>query len=619
MGRSIAVVMFSWPLVCALPVMALCMAGCSSAPSQKPKSPLMVSGATPVLIRGARVFDGENVLEATDVLTVGDKIEAVGKLIDVPANAEVVQGEGMTLLPGFIDAHAHVWSQENLRQSAVFGVTTVLDMMSDPVIMARLKRQFAAGELAGCADFRSAGNPFTVEGGHGTEYGFPVETISDPSQARSFVRRRLAEGSDYIKLMLDDGSAWGDVGPSLTRSLLEAGVEAAHAEKRLALVHLGSTDEAMAAVQAGADGLMHVWVGANSPELNSLILQHNAFVVPTLSVILAIADKGQGDELVRDQRLAPYITERAIGRLYAGWGIPAPVDTSNLLPIVAALYRQGTPLLVGTDAGNSGVDHGVSVHGELRLLVQAGLTPIDALRGATSVPASIFHLNDRGRIEKGRLADLSLVRGDATTDIMATRDIVSVWKAGRRIDRESYRAYVAGQREQERARPHFPPRSIGEFDGPDTKSSLGLAWTVSTDLYLGGGSKANLEIVEGGALGTPRALRVSGEAVRSRTRHVWSGVLYTPGEFPMQLVDLSGWRELVFWAKGDGSKFQVQFFLGATTVPQAVSFVATPDWTEYRFDFRRFGGTRGTDIKGIFFGATSPTSYAFSIDQVQLR
>jgi imidazolonepropionase-like amidohydrolase len=572
-----------------------------------------------LLIRGARVFDGEKVYEFTDVIVAGNKIAEVGKGLAVPANAEVVQAEGMTLMPGLIDAHAHVWLPENLRQAAVFGVTTVLDMMSDRTALARIRRQLAEGELADCADLRSAGNPFTVDGGHGTEYGFPVETIADPSEARAFVRRRVAEGSDYIKLMLDDGSAWGEVGPSLSRSLLEAGVEAAHAEKRMALVHLGTAEEAMAAVQAGADGLMHIWVGANSPELNTLIRQQNTFVVPTLSVIMAIAEQGQGEELIRDARLSPYLSERAIGRLYAGWGVPTAIDPRQFQPIVMALYQQKTPLLVGTDAGNSGVDHGVSMHGELRLLAQAGLSPTDALRGATSLPAAIFHLEDRGRIQKGRLADLLLVKGDPTKDILATREIVSVWKSGRKINRESYRQQVAAERAVARARPHLPPRVIGDFDAPDTKSSLGLAWTVSTDLYLGGRSAAKLDVVNGGALGTSRALHVSGEAVRSTTHHIWSGVLYSPGEFPMQLVDLSGWRELVFWAKGDGAKFQVHFFIGSTTVPQSQSFVATSDWTEYRFDFRRFGGTLGKDIKGIFFGATSPGAYAFSLDQVQLR
>jgi imidazolonepropionase-like amidohydrolase len=578
MGRSIAGVMFSWHLALALPVMALFAAGCSSVPSQKPKMSPPAQVTVPILIRGARVFDGEAVQESTDVLIVHDRIAAVGRGLTIPPDAQVIPAEGMTLMPGLIDAHTHVSRAANLRQAAIFGVTTELDMMSDHVVMKRLKEQLSEGLLPDCADLRSAGSPYTVEGGHGTEYGFPLETIADPSEARDFVRKRIAEGSDYIKLMLDDGSAWGNSSPSLTRALLEAGVAAAHAEKRLALVHEGTADEALAAVQSGVDGLMHVWVGPNSPELIKLIREQHTFVVPTLSLALAIGEQGQGDELIHDSRLAPYLSEEAIGQLQAGWGLPATIDCRQFQPIVMTLYQQKVPLLVGTDAGNSGVDHGVSIHGELRLLAQSGLSPIDALKGATSLTASIFQLSDRGRIQKGKLADLLLLRGDPTKDITATRDIVAVWKSGRKIDRESYRARIAAKRAQ--VRPKFPLRSIGDFESDDADAALGIAWTASSDLYLGGRSSAALDIVDGGALGTKHALRVVGTAVRSAVRHVWSGVLYSPGDFPMQIVDLSGWSQLAFWAKGDGSKLQVLFFLGSTTVPQAHSFIATPEWTE---------------------------------------
>lgn len=617
MGRSIAGVMFSWHSAFALTVMALFVAGCSRAPSQKPKTSASTQRTIPILIRSARVFDGETVLDSADVLVVRDRIEAVGRGLTVPADAEVIPAEGMTLMPGLIDAHTHVSRAANLRQAAIFGVTTELDMMSDPVVMGRLKEQLSQGLLPDCADLRSAGNPYTVEGGHGTEYGFPLETISDPSEARDFVRKRIAEGSDYIKLMLDDGSAWGNSSPSLTRGLLEAGVAAAHAEKRLALVHEGTGDEAAAAVQSGVDGLMHLWAGANSPELITLIRQQHTFVVPTLSLMLALGEQGQGDELIHDPRIAPYLSEEAVGQLQAGWGLPGTIDCRQFQPIVMTLYQQKVPLLVGTDAGNSGVDHGVSLHGELRLLVQSGLSPLDALKGATSLTASIFQLSDRGRIQKGKIADLLLVRGDPTKDITATRDILAVWKSGRKVDRESYRAKIAIKQTQ--SRPKFPLRSIGDFESNDADAALGIAWTASSDLYLGGRSSAALDIVDGGALGTKHALRVVGTAVRSAVRHVWSGVLYSPGDFPMQIVDLSGWSQLAFWAKGDGSKLQVLFFLGSTTVPQAQSFIATPEWTEYVIDFRRFGGTSGKDVKGILFGATGPRAYAFNIDQVQLR
>jgi len=87
-----------------------------------------------------------------------------------------------------------------------------------------------------------------------------------------------------------------------------------------------------------------------------------------------------------------------------------------------------------------GTAPGISLHGELEYLVKAGLTAQQALAAATSVPASTFHLINRGRIAPGFRADLVLVNGDPTADVTATHDIVEVWKGGTRVDRQSWRS-----------------------------------------------------------------------------------------------------------------------------------------------------------------------------------
>jgi imidazolonepropionase-like amidohydrolase len=102
---------------------------------------------------------------------------------------------------------------------------------------------------------------------------------------------------------------------------------------------------------------------------------------------------------------------------------------------VAALVAAGVPILAGTDAGNPGTAHGASLHRELELLVSAGMTPVQALRAATSVPARVFSLRDRGRIAPGFRADLVLVAGEPDRDILATRRIVGVWRNGAAVAR----------------------------------------------------------------------------------------------------------------------------------------------------------------------------------------
>lgn len=105
---------------------------------------------------------------------------------------------------------------------------------------------------------------------------------------------------------------------------------------------------------------------------------------------------------------------------------------------IPPLSAAHVPILAGTDAGNPGTAPGASLHGELEYLVEAGLTPQQALVAATSAPATAFHLADRGRIAPGLRADLLLVNGDPTADIKATRDILAIWKTAASVDRQAW-------------------------------------------------------------------------------------------------------------------------------------------------------------------------------------
>src|SRR5690349_9278359 len=151
--------------------------------------------STPVLFHHVRVFDGATVIPDTDVLIAKGQIQQVGTDLS-PAGAQVIDGAGKTLLPGLIDAHVHIHSKEALQQALLFGVTTEFDMMMPPQLELRLKSIMDDSMTS----FLSAGNPVTVPGGHGSEYGRAIPTLTKPSEAQDFVDARLREGSDYIKI-----------------------------------------------------------------------------------------------------------------------------------------------------------------------------------------------------------------------------------------------------------------------------------------------------------------------------------------------------------------------------------------------------------------------------------
>jgi imidazolonepropionase-like amidohydrolase len=396
----------------------------------------------PYLIRDVRVFDGQHVQTHRSVLIENGNIRWIrGREAGAP-NAQVVEGVGRTLLPGLIDSHVHMPydTAGAARQALTLGVTTQLDMSSSGLQLKNVKK-LEAEDRPGFADVRIAGSPATVPGGHPTQMGGPpFPTLTGADQAQAFVDARIAEGSDYIKIIHDDGSSWPwtkDRVPMLDNSTMRSLAEAAHRRGKLAVVHILSEQQARDAITAGADGLAHLFYGESlSPDFVELAKRHQIFVIATLTALYPDCGKSPGASILGDQRLGPYIADP----WHASLNMPKLDPSLNHLcagadRAVRELAKAGVPLLTGTDSPSPGATYGASVHSELELLVRDGLTPEQALAAATSSPSRIFRLLDRGRISPGLRADLMLVEGDPTKNITDTRNIVAVWKRGFRVDR----------------------------------------------------------------------------------------------------------------------------------------------------------------------------------------
>ena len=167
-------------------------------------SKIMPKGISSVIFfKNVRVFDGEKVIPQTTVIVENDRISVVGREVIIPDQAEVIEGKGLTLLPGLIDAHVHAMAPQNLRQSLVFGVTAVVDMFMDVKTMANIKKMQSSGKVKDMAYLVSPGTLITVPGGHGTQYQLVIPTITKPEEAQEFVDARIAEGSDFIKINTD--------------------------------------------------------------------------------------------------------------------------------------------------------------------------------------------------------------------------------------------------------------------------------------------------------------------------------------------------------------------------------------------------------------------------------
>jgi len=384
----------------------------------------------PVAITSVRVFDGEAVIPEATVLircTTISRLMTGSEPTELPQDAILIDGKGRTLLPGLIDTHTHTYSPAMLKRPLDFGVTTVMDMGSTNREFARsIRAEDRQSPAQDRADLLSAVLWVTAPGSHGTQFG-EVPTLDNPDAASAFVAARIEEGADYIKIIYDNFKMFDRPIPTLSRETLFAVVEAAHAQGRIAVAHSRDVQAYADVIRAGADGIVHTPVDeVPDSKLISLLKEQGMFVSANLSLLRPV-----GSSLIDDPALGPLLTDSEKDNLREFYAMHREGGDQVSFDTVNALHQAGVTILAGSDTPNGGTAIGASLHLELELLVEAGLTPTEAIRAATSSAADAFGLIDRGRVAEGLKADLLLVEGRPDTRIRDTRNIVTVWKAGK--------------------------------------------------------------------------------------------------------------------------------------------------------------------------------------------
>jgi imidazolonepropionase-like amidohydrolase len=324
-----------------------------------------------------------------------------------------------------------------------FGVTTELDMfdLSHDFDAWRAQRVSLAPTQE--ADTWAAGTGVTVKGG-GPIQDLPpsieVPTLDSAAGAKDFVAARIAEGSDYIKLFIENLSEYRTDKslPTLTRDEVCAVIRAAHESGKLVTSHAQAEWGAQEAIECATDGLAHMFPDQIADaDFIALAKARRIFVQTTDDVWAGVAGLDFATTLAADPRVQKYLSDSQKQSLLQGNKNPHPDFFTNALQNTRLLHQAGIDLIAGTDAPNPSTAHGVSLHEELQILVKAGFTPEQALNAATALPARIFHLDDRGHIALGARADLVLVDGNPTTNISSTLSIVNIWKNGYPINRNA--------------------------------------------------------------------------------------------------------------------------------------------------------------------------------------
>jgi imidazolonepropionase-like amidohydrolase len=594
--------------------LSLCVTGSQLFASslQQVEKPIAIVGALIVNGTGQEPFIGT-------VVIAGERITAVGTDVEIPANSRVIRAEGLTLIPGIFDLHTHLeyatvrganadWPK-NLKAYLYCGVTSVVDFGTYPETFEPMRRLIKTGAIPAPRIHFAA--RFSTPGGHGAEGGrgdfFTLE-VQTPREATAAVRRVLPYKPDVIKVFTD---GWrygtGTDMTSMNEETLAAIVEEAHRNGIEVLTHTVTLEKAKLAARAGVDVLAHGIGNINADEeLVKLMKAKGTNYVSTLAVY-------EPRRQVEFTPLLEAVLSTEARDILKTPAQPSPQQSNPtgesptarrwkfLLGNISALKDSGINIGTGTDAGIVGTHHGWATLREIKLLVQGGLTPLQALTAATGNSAKALKVDhERGFIKAGYLADMVLLDGAPLKNINDIERLNKVFLNGKELNRQRLASDISA--------PGLTPiaaikaqEQIDDFERPDGRSNLDTLWVNTYD-----SGHDHTRMVWGRTLRTPNNHALSVMSSMSETPKPYARVSIPLRRGAIEPVDAQEFRGVQFEARGDGEYGLIIPTYGTSSgLTFQTKFQAGAIWKTVKIDFATLKQTQpkwtGTDLLMLTF------------------
>ncbi len=327
----------------------------------------------------------------------------------------VISGQGKYVIPGLVNSHTHIWTTEQLREGYAHGILANIGLHASNLERDRNIKD--TSHLPGYPHYYTSGFAATVPQGHPTQVSsFPIETINDSVSTRDFVRNRIREGADLIKIIHEDNEFFGMPPlPTLPYDSVAALIRHANENGLKAVVHIGRLEELLRIAEDKPSGFVHLWnykmdSGLTEDRLKK-IAGSGAFIVPTALL------QERGEELLEQE-----------GGFRLQWMRENFLDIGSTKEAIRKLHESGVVIVAGTDNGNLNLNWGDDLLEELRIYREAGLSNLEVLKTATGNAADAWEI-PVGRMKEGDKLNMVLLEGNPLEDLQALRNVIRIWKS----------------------------------------------------------------------------------------------------------------------------------------------------------------------------------------------